>query len=140
MYAAITETNCVLACRLLYWAVNTARSSGIRLIKPTIPWNLEDAHHASSFFISKGVIRMIKRVSIQLNQSLICGGVAIMEQGGERNCIYFDVVKSDPIRVIVGNRGKQVSEEDADMYEKALFELFIKHHIPLKLGTFTVPA
>ncbi len=83
---------------------------------------------------------MIKKVSIQLNQSLICGGIAIVESEGEQDCIYFDVVKSHPIKVIVGNRGKQVTEEDADMYEAALLDLFIKHDVPLKLGTFAIPA
>jgi hypothetical protein len=83
---------------------------------------------------------MIKKVSIQLNQSLICGGVAIVERNGEQNSIYFDVVKSHPVKVVVGNRGKQVTEEDADMYEKALLDLFLKHDVPLKLGTFAITA
>lgn len=83
---------------------------------------------------------MIKKVSIQLNQSLICGGIAIVEREGEQDCIYFDVVKSTPIKVIVGNRGKQVAEEDADAYETALLDLFTKHDVPLKLGTFAIPA
>lgn len=83
---------------------------------------------------------MIKKVSIQLNQSLICGGIAIVERVGEEHCIFFDVVKSEPIRVIVGSRGKQVSEENADIYEKALLDLFLKHNVPLKLGTFAISA
>ncbi|MGU3473127.1 hypothetical protein ACLBWT_18515 [Paenibacillus sp. D51F] len=83
---------------------------------------------------------MIKKVSIQLNQSLICGGVAIVEQEGKEHCIFFDVVKSQPIRVIVGSRGKEVTEEDADMYEKVLLDLFLKHNVPLKLGTFAISA
>lgn len=83
---------------------------------------------------------MIKNVSIQLNQSLICGGVAIVEREGEQSCIYFDVVKSTPIRIIVGGRGKQIEEEDADMYEKALLDLFLKHNVPLKLGTYAISA
>jgi hypothetical protein len=81
---------------------------------------------------------MIKNVSIQLNQSLICGGVVIVEREGERNCVYFDVVKSTPIRVIVGGRGKQIDEGDADLYEKELLDLFLKHNVPLKLGTYTI--
>lgn len=83
---------------------------------------------------------MIKKVSIQLNQSLICGGIAIVEREGDQECIYFDVVKSNPIKVIVGNRGKKVTEEDADVYEAALLKLFTEHNVPLKLGTFAVPA
>jgi hypothetical protein len=83
---------------------------------------------------------MIKKVSIQLNRSLICGGIAIVERGNEQNCIFFDVVKSRPIKVIVGSRGKLVSEEDADVYEKALLDLFLKHEVPLQLGTFAITA
>jgi hypothetical protein len=95
---------------------------------------------ASSFFMSKKeAIGMIKNVSIQL-QSLICGGVAIVERNGVKDSIYFDVVKSHPVKVVVGNRGKQVTEEDADMYEKALLDLFLKHDVPLKIGTFAITA
>ncbi len=83
---------------------------------------------------------MIKKVSIQLNQSLLCGGVAIAERDGEEDCIYFDVVKSHPIRVIVGGRGKLIMEKDADMYETELLELFTKHNVPLKLGNYAVTA
>ncbi|MFD2614691.1 hypothetical protein [Paenibacillus gansuensis] len=82
----------------------------------------------------------VQKVSIQLNHSLICGGVAIVEREGQQSCVYFDVVKSQPIRVIVGNRGKQVSEEDADLYEEALLDLFLKHNVPLKLGTYAISA
>lgn len=82
----------------------------------------------------------ILKVSIQLNQSLICGGVAIVEREGQQTCVYFDVVKSVPIRVIVGSRGKQVSEEDADLYEKAMLDLFLKHNVPMKLGTYALSA
>ncbi|CAM3818707.1 hypothetical protein [Marinicrinis lubricantis] len=83
---------------------------------------------------------MIKKVSIQLNHRLICGGVAIVEQDGAESCIYFDVVKCEPLKVIVGNRGKEVPESDADAYEKVLLELFKKHDVPLKLGTYSIPA
>lgn len=82
----------------------------------------------------------IQKVSIQLNRSLICGGVAIVEREGQSICVYFDVVKSLPIRVIVGNRGKQVSDDDADLYEKALLALFLKHDVPLKLGEYALSA
>ena len=83
---------------------------------------------------------MIKKVSIKLNQSGICGGLAIVERDGKDICIDFDVVKSHPILVIVGGRGKHVAEEDADMYEKALLDLFLKQSVPMKLGTFAIPA
>ncbi|AGA59999.1 hypothetical protein Theco_3995 (plasmid) [Thermobacillus composti KWC4] len=82
----------------------------------------------------------IKKVSIQLNQSLICGGVAVVERDGRDRCIFFDVVKSHPIKVIVGSRGKEISEEEADLYEKELLDLFNQHHVPLKLGTFAITA
>ncbi|MFD1130707.1 hypothetical protein [Paenibacillus sp. PDC88] len=81
---------------------------------------------------------MIKKVSIQLNRSLICGGVAIVDKNGSDACIFFDVVKSNPIKVIVGNRGKEVPENEADVYEHTLLELFAKHNVPLQLGTYLV--
>ncbi|AWP25223.1 MULTISPECIES: hypothetical protein [Paenibacillus] len=81
---------------------------------------------------------MIKKVSIQLNRSLICGGVAVVEKNGIDACIFFDVVKSTPIKVIVGNRGKEVPEHEADEYEHALLELFVRHNVPLQIGTYSV--
>jgi BarA-like signal transduction histidine kinase len=93
-----------------------------------------------SFFCPKEAIGMIKKVSIQLNQSLICGGVAIVERDGTEACIFFDVVKSSPLKVIVGSRGKQVPEHEADAYEAALLHLFEKHNVPLKLGTYSISA
>ncbi|WP_187768192.1 hypothetical protein [Paenibacillus sp. PL91] len=48
--------------------------------------------------------------------------------------IFFDVVKSLPITVIVGSRGKQHTNEDADFYEKSLLELFIKQDVPQNWG------
>lgn len=83
---------------------------------------------------------MIKKVTIQLNQTLVCGGCAVVEKDGQQDTIFFDVVKSSPITVIVGSRGKQVSEEDADLYEKLLLELFIQHKVPRKLGIYRIPA
>ncbi|CAM4050118.1 hypothetical protein L1N85_24570 [Paenibacillus alkaliterrae] len=83
---------------------------------------------------------MIKQVSIQLNQSMVCGGCAFVERDGRKETIFFDVVKSQPIAVIVGSRGKQLTDEDADFYEKSLLALFIKHDVPLKIGVFAVPA
>lgn len=83
---------------------------------------------------------MIKRVSIQLNQSLICGGMAIVERDGLEDCIYFDVVKGLIPQVIVGGRGKRVSEDEADQLEAELLDLFLKHKVPMKLGTFALSA
>lgn len=82
---------------------------------------------------------MIKKVSIQLNQSLICGGIAIVERGDYEECIDFDVVKGGPApQVIVGGRGKRVPVEDADHIEKALLELFVKHKVLMEIGTYIV--
>ncbi|OME78618.1 hypothetical protein BK120_23045 [Paenibacillus sp. FSL A5-0031] len=83
---------------------------------------------------------MITRISIQLNQSLVCGGCAFVERDGQTETIFFDVVKSFPIAVIVGSRGKQLTDKDADFYEKSLLELFLKHDIPLKIGAYAVSA
>lgn len=83
---------------------------------------------------------MIKQISIKLNQSLICGGLAILERDGEQICVDFDVVKTHPIQVIVGSRGKKIKVEDADVYEAELLDLFLKHSVPMKLGTFAIPA
>jgi len=83
---------------------------------------------------------MIKKVSIQLNRSLICGGVAIVERDGAEACIFFDVVKSNPLKVIVGSRGKVVPEQDADAYEAELLNLFEQHNVPLQLGTYSITA
>lgn len=83
---------------------------------------------------------LIKKVSIQMSQSLICGGLAVVERNGRDRCIFFDVVKSLPIKVIVGSRGKDISEEDADLYEQELLDLFIRHQVPLKLGTYAITA
>jgi len=84
---------------------------------------------------------LIKKVSIQLNMSLICGGVAIVErEDGIEDCIFFDVVKTSPIKIIVGSRGKNVSISEADNYERALLDLFVLHKIPLRLGTYSVTA
>jgi len=94
----------------------------------------------SLFLCPKEVIGMIKKVSIQLNRSLICGGVAIVERDGSEACIFFDVVKTKPLKVIVGSRGKEVPERDADAYEAALLALFEKHNVPLKLGTYSITA
>ncbi|WP_225446637.1 hypothetical protein [Paenibacillus rhizovicinus] len=77
---------------------------------------------------------MIKKVSIQLNQQPICGGHALVEKDGELDTIYFDVVKTIPLRVIVAGRGKRVTEKDADMYEKELLILFQKHAVSEKLS------
>ncbi|WP_336775143.1 hypothetical protein [Paenibacillus sp. MMO-58] len=78
---------------------------------------------------------MIKKVSIQLNQSLLCGGCAVVERDGHHETIFFDVVKSNPIIVIVGGRGKEIKPRSlADEYEKELLELFLKHNVPFKLG------
>lgn len=85
---------------------------------------------------------MIKKVSIQLNQSLIFGGMAIVEREGHEESIYFDVVIGGLIpQVIVGGRGKKgMSDKEADEYEQALLDLFIKHNVPKKLGTYAVSA
>ena len=82
----------------------------------------------------------VQKVSIQLNQKLICGGVALIEHDGRSVPVFFDVVKSDPIRIIVGGRGKEIPIQDADLYENALMEIFKKHNIPLKLGCYRVSA
>jgi hypothetical protein len=103
---------------------------------------IEDAAAAVSFFYAhKEEFKMIKSVSIQLNQRLICGGLAKVVNEGHEDCIYFDVVKggSTP-RVIVGSRGKRISVEAADQFEKELLELFIKHKVPLQIGTYSVSA
>lgn len=63
-----------------------------------------------------------------------------MERDGRKVTIFFDVVKSLPIAVIVGSRGKQLTNEDADFYEKSLLELFNKHDVPFKIGVFAVSA
>ncbi|GIQ63124.1 hypothetical protein PACILC2_16920 [Paenibacillus cisolokensis] len=78
---------------------------------------------------------MINKVSIQLNRSLICSGVAIVERDGAEVCIFFDLVKTKPLKVIVGIRGREVPERDADVYEAAL-----KHNVPLKIGTYSITA
>lgn len=83
----------------------------------------------------------IKKVSIQLNHSLICGGMAFVERDGKEACIDFDVLKHSPAPlVVVGGRGKWVSNEEADEIEKALQELFNAHQIPLEIGTYIVSA
>lgn len=86
---------------------------------------------------------MIKAVSIQLNQQgPVCGGYALMKRDDREEFIYFDVVKTDPIAVIVANRGKtsiQIPEEIADEYEKSLLAFLIKHDVPQKLGPLSVP-
>lgn len=85
---------------------------------------------------------MIKKVSIQLNQnqSPTFGGLAIVEKDGELNHIYFDVVKSYPIKVIVAGVGKKLPVNDVDMYEKELLDLFLKHSVPQKLGIVDIPV
>lgn len=84
---------------------------------------------------------MIKTVSIQMNRSLICGGVAILERDDKGlDYVYFDILKKHPIRVIVGGRGKSISAEDADRLEQELLNLFVNHNIPLELGTVKVTA
>lgn len=40
-----------------------------------------------------------------------------MERDGAEACIFFDVVKTKPLKVIVGSRGREVTERDADVYE-----------------------
>jgi hypothetical protein len=89
----------------------------------------------------KEEIRMIKKVSILINQSLICGGLAIVEQDGHEDCIDFDIVKGGlPPQVIVGGRGKKISDENADIFEEELLEVFVKHNISYKLGEYDVSA
>jgi hypothetical protein len=95
---------------------------------------------------------MIKKVSIQLNQDLICGGLAIVEREGHEDCIYFDVVKGPAPQVIVGGRGKRrgrgklryqdvpITDEEADQFEKALLALFVDHGVPLKIGNYSITA
>jgi hypothetical protein len=84
---------------------------------------------------------MIKKVSIQLNCSLICGGLAIVERDGIDDCIDFDVVKGGPApQVIVGGRGKRIPVTEADQLEKALLDLFIKHKVPLEKGNYVISA
>ena len=84
---------------------------------------------------------MIKKVSIQVNHRLICSGLAVVERDGNEECIFFDVVKGNPINVIVGSRGKNLADKrDADLYAKELLNLFVKHNLPLEVGDHSIPA
>ncbi|MFC5402457.1 hypothetical protein [Cohnella soli] len=77
---------------------------------------------------------MMKKVSIQVSKSPVCFGQAVVEKDGVHIPIFFDVVKSYPLHVIVSGRGKTVKDKDADAYERELLKLLIKHGIPKKLG------
>ncbi|MDH6674929.1 hypothetical protein M2277_005628 [Paenibacillus sp. LBL] len=84
---------------------------------------------------------MIKWVSIRLNFSLICGGLAIVERDGHSDCIDFDVAKGGEVPlVIVGGRGKRIPIEEAEQIERALLELFIKHQVPMEIGNYVISA
>ncbi|MFX3639851.1 MAG: hypothetical protein ACE3L7_14545 [Candidatus Pristimantibacillus sp.] len=83
---------------------------------------------------------MIIRVSIQLNKSFICGGLAIVEREGQEECIYFDVVKGSVPKIIIGGRGKIISPEEADLLESELLTLFTKHKVPFTLVDCTISA
>ncbi|WP_375102273.1 hypothetical protein ACDZ28_00950 (plasmid) [Paenibacillus sp. RS8] len=81
---------------------------------------------------------MIKKVMIQDDLGILCSGLAIVDLDGSDVCIDFDVVKPPQTNVIVGGRKKRISMEDADQFERELFELFTFHNIPLKIGTYAI--
>lgn len=84
---------------------------------------------------------MIKKVSIQVNHRLICSGLAVVERDGNEECIFFDVVKGNPLNVIVGSRGKNTTDkEEAAFYAKELLDLFVKHNLPLEIGNHSISA
>ncbi|GKS12799.1 hypothetical protein YDYSY3_37990 [Paenibacillus chitinolyticus] len=83
---------------------------------------------------------MIKKVSIKLSHSLIYGGLAIVDLHGEDECIDFDVLKGQDIQILVGGRGKRVSEHDAARFEKELRDLIRKHGALDKTGTYIITA
>jgi len=86
---------------------------------------------------------MIKKVSIQVNHRLICSGMAVIDRGEQKDFIFFDVVKGDDVfapRVIVGGRGKQLSEDESDEFEDALLNLFVEHQVLMEVGTYIVSA
>ncbi|MFB5268187.1 hypothetical protein ACE41H_15575 [Paenibacillus enshidis] len=77
---------------------------------------------------------MIIAVCIQMNRSLIVGGYAVVKKDNNKKVIDFDVVKGEPLQVIVGGRGKRVPDEFADWCEEQLLELFKSHQVPLSIG------
>lgn len=101
---------------------------------------IKEAAAAVSFFLcpQKEDLWMIKKVMIQGDLGMLCSGLAIVDLDGNDVCIYFDVVKPPYMNVIVGGRKKLISMEEADQFERELFELFTFHNIPLKIGTYAI--
>ncbi|QQZ64617.1 hypothetical protein JI735_33750 (plasmid) [Paenibacillus sonchi] len=82
---------------------------------------------------------MIQTISIQFNEGMVYGGYAVCLRNEKREYIFFDVIRNK-FPVIIVTREKWLESSYREQIERDLLAIFVIHRMPLKLGTFQVPA